>query len=339
MQTRARTFSQGIEPVYARQSIEIHLYSATHIVGCWLYGDIIGSDVYTHRLAFLVYVGEVLASLLGVFMSDIEAHVVESVYLHLLVDCPCHNVAGCKRQALVVFLHKGLAVGQFQYTAISTHGLGDEKGGMCLAWVIQCSGMELHKLHVCHCSLCPIHHCLTVTCGYHGVGGCLIYCTATACAHHRHLTQIGIHLLCLRIQHVCSIAVDVGSAACHPSSQVVLGDNLHGEMVLLDGDVGTVAHCLHQSALYLGSCIILVMQDTKLRVTAFAMEVELTVLLPVEVHTPLHQFTYLPWRILHHQLHCFGVADIVAGYHRVLDVLVEIVELQVCHRSHSTLCE
>ena len=303
------------------------------------YRDIVGGDVYAHRLTFLIYIWEVLACFLGVFMSDVETHVVKSVYLHLLVDCPRHNITWGKRQALVVFLHERLAIRQFQYTAISTHCLGNEEGGMCLARMIEGCGMELHKLHVCHCSLGSIHHCLTVACCYHGVGGCLIYCSATACTHHCHLTQIGIHLLSFGIKHVCSIAVDIGSASCHSRSQVVLGDYLYGEMVFLHRDVGTLAHCLHQSTLYLGTCIVLMVKDAELRVTTLAMEVELTVLLPVEVDTPLHKFTYLLGRIPHHLLHGLAVGDIVAGNHRVLDVLVEIVELQVCHRSHSTLCE
>ena len=133
--------------------------------------------------------------------------------------------------------------------------------------------------------------------------------------------------------------MNVGSAACHPRTQVVLSDNLHGEMIFLDGDIRTMAHCLHQSALYLGSSVILMVEDAELRVTALTMEVKLTVLIPVEVDTPFHEFTYLLRRIPHHLLHSLGIRDIVAGNHRVLDVLVEIIELQVCHRSHSTLCE
>ena len=134
------------------------------------YGDIVGSDVNTHRHAFLINVGEVLACLLRIFMSDVKTHMVESVYLHLLVDCPCHDISRCKRQSLVVFLHKGLSVRQFQYTAISAHCLSDEEGGMRLARMIEGSGMELYKLHVSHCSLGSIHHCLAIAGGYHGIG-------------------------------------------------------------------------------------------------------------------------------------------------------------------------
>ena len=91
--------------------------------------------------------------LLWVLVRYIEAYVVESVYLHLLVYGTCNDVAWCQRQTLVVFLHERLAIGQTEYATIATHGLGDEIGGMGLTRMIECRGVELYELHVLHHSL------------------------------------------------------------------------------------------------------------------------------------------------------------------------------------------
>ena len=45
-------------------------------------------------------------------------------------------------------------------------------------------------------------------------------------------------------------------------------------MVFLHVDVGTIAHSLHQSALYLGTRVVGMMQDTELRMAALAVQVE-----------------------------------------------------------------
>ena len=69
---------------------------------------------------------------------------------------------------------------------------------------------------------------------------------------------------------------------------MVLCDNLDGKVILLDVDVGIVAHGFHEAALYLGSSVVGMVEDAKLAVATLSMEVELTVLLLIEVDTPLH---------------------------------------------------
>ena len=202
---------------------------------------------------------------------------------------------------------------------------------MSLAWVIKGSRVELYKLHVLNCSLGTIYHSLTVACSDDRVGSGLIYSAATAGTHQRHLAQISVHFLCFGVQHVCTIAVDVWCAACHASSEVVLSDNLHGEVVLLDVDVRTIAHSLHQSALYFGTRIVGVVQNAEFRVSTLAVQVELAVFLAVEVDTPIHKFLYLFGRIAYYLFYGLAVADIVARNHSVLYVLVEIVDCEISY--------
>ena len=72
--------------------------------------------------------------------------------------------------------------------------------------------------------------------------------------------------------------------------------------------------------------------------SAFAVQVKLAVALLVKVHTPCHQVAYARRTVFHHLLHRFGIADIVTGNHRVLDVLFEIVHQQIGHRGDAALC-
>ena len=88
---------------------------------------------------------------------------------------------------------------------------------------------------------------------------------------------------------------------------MVLGDNLNGEMVLLDINIGVVTHSLHQSALNLRTSVISMVEDAELRVTALPVQVELPVFLLVEVNTPFHQLLYLAGGIAYHLLHRLAV--------------------------------
>ena len=85
----------------------------------------------------------------------------------------------------------------------------------------------------------------------------------------------------------------------------------------------------HQSALYLRTGVVGMMEYAELGVSTLAMEVELSVLFLVEVDTPLHQFLNLFGSHTYHLLYSLTVADIVAGNHGVLDMLVEVVNQKV----------
>ena len=263
-------------------------------------------------------------------MGDVQTDVVQTVNLHFLIDGTSHNVTGSQRQALVVLLHEGLAVGQLQDAAVAAHGLGDEVGGVCLVGIVQHRGVELYEFHVCHGTLGTINHGDAVACGNDGVGGGHIYCSAAAGTHHGAFGEIGVNFF-LRIQHIGSIALDVGRAAGDTNAQVVLGDDFHGEVVLLDLDVGARPDGLHQSALYLCSGVVGMVQDAELGVSALTVQVEGTIVLAVEVDAPLHQLLYLFGSHAHHLLYGLAVADVVAGNERVGDMLVEIVKFQISH--------
>ena len=337
MQTGAGALSQGIEPVDARLSVEIDLDAATHIMGCGPHGDVVLGDIDAYGEALLIDVGEVVACFLGILVRHVKAHMVDAMYLHFLVDGSCHNVARSQRQSLVVFLHERLSVGQTKYAPIAAHGLCNQVGRMCFSRVIQCRGMKLHELHVLHRALGTIYHCFAIARGNHGVGGGVVNSTASAGTHQRHLAEIGVHLLCAGVQHIGTKTFDVGGAPCHLHTQMMLGDDFHGKVVFLDLNVRCVAHRLHQATLYLCTRVVGMVQNSELRVSTLTVQVKVAILLPVKVHSPLHQFGYLLRSVAHHLFHRSLVADIVARNHRVFDVLVKVIYFEVSNRCHTAL--
>ena len=258
--------------------------------------------------------------------------------LHLIVNGARHDVTGCERQARVVFLHELLAVGQAEYASVSAHGFGDEISGMRLPGVEEGGGVELHELHVFHLSLCTIDHRDTIACGNVGVGGGGIDGACAAGRHEGYAAQVGVYLAGLGVEDIGTVAFDIGGAASNAHAEMVLGDDFHGEMVLKHIDEGVVSHGFHQSALYLCACIVGMVQDTKLRVPAFAMEVESAFGIAVEVHAPVDQLFYLSGSVLHHLLYGARVGQPIARDHRIVDMLLEIIYLQVRYGRNAALC-
>ena len=303
----------------------------------WRNGYVVLRYVYAQAQALGIDVGEVLLGFLWVFVRHIQAYMLYAMYLHLVVYGTCHYVARCQAEALVILLHELLAVGQSQYAAISSHGFGYQVCRMLLFGIVQGGGMELHELHVLHLALGTVHHGYAVARGYFGVCCRGIHGTCAACCHHGNLGQIGVHLVGFGVQYVCTEAFHVWSAPCHTNAHVVLGDDLHGKVVFQYRYVLVLAHGLHQASLYLKTCVVGMMQYSEFRVASLSVQVKLPVFLLVEVHTPSYQVPYSGRSSLHHLLHGSWVGDIVTGYHGVLDMLVEIVHQQVCHRCYAAL--
>ena len=210
---------------------------------------------------------------------------------------------------------------------------------MGLLGVVEYSRVELHELHISHRSLGAIDHCNAVARGDDGVRGGKIDGATATCTHDGNLRKIGINLLRLGVEHVCPVALDVGRTAGDALAQMVLGDDLHSKVILLDVDVRILTHSLHQSALNLSSRIIGVMQDAELRMPALTMQVERAVVLLVEVDTPFHELFNLLGSLAHHLLNGLLVGNIVAGNDCIGNVLVEGVDLQVCYRGYAALCK
>ena len=73
--------------------IQVHLDTATHIVRTRGDRDILLGDINADTKALGVDIWEMVLGLLGVFVCDIEADMVEAVNLHLVVDSTCDDIA------------------------------------------------------------------------------------------------------------------------------------------------------------------------------------------------------------------------------------------------------
>ena len=69
------------------------------------------------------------------------------------------------------------------------------------------------------------------------------------------------------------------------------------------------------------------------------MQVKTAIGFAVEVDTPVHEFLNLLRGLTYHLLHSSTVGDVITCNHRVLDVLVEIIEFEVGHRGYTPLCK
>ncbi len=198
-------------------------------------------------------------------------------------------------------------------------------------------GVKLYELHVFDRTLGAVYHGYAVAGGHQRIGGGLVHGAGAAGGHHGDAAQEGVDTAGGLVEHVGAVAGDVGGAAGDDAAQMMLGDDLDGKVMLVDVDAGVAAHGLDEAALYLVAGIVGVMEDAELRVAALAVEVKAAVVAAVEVDSPAYQLLYLRGCAAHDLLHGRRVAEPVARHHRVVDVLVEVVDLKIGHRGHTAL--
>ena len=74
-------------------TVQVHLDAAAHIVGARSYRYKVLGNIHTYAQTLGVDVREVMFGFLGIFMGDIQAYVINTVDLHLVVDGACHYIA------------------------------------------------------------------------------------------------------------------------------------------------------------------------------------------------------------------------------------------------------
>ena len=255
---------------------------------------------------------------------------IDAGYLHLVVDGAGDDVARRQREPGVVFVHELVALKVLQDGAGAPHSLGDEEGGF-FGRVVERRGVELHELQVSQHAAGAVNHGHAVAGGDDGSGGGGIDIAHAAGGQEGDLGEVGIDLIGAAVEGVNAIAFDAGCVFGDPLPKMVLGDEVDGELVFFQLDIGVVVDCLQESAFDFGTGIILVVQDAELGVSALTVQVEGAVVFLVEVHAPLHELLYLLGCHAHHLFHGLAVGDVVAGDDGVGDMLVEGVYLHVRH--------
>ena len=140
------------------------------------------------------------------------------------------------RQARVVFLHELLTLLVAEHRSVASHGLGD-KEARTVAGVIEGGGMELDEFHVLDRAFGTIDHRNAVARRYERIGCGLVDRSHAACGYEGDARQECVDFAGLRVEHIGSVAGDVGSAACDNLAEMVLGDNLDREMMFEDIDI------------------------------------------------------------------------------------------------------
>ena len=113
--------------------------------------------------------------------------------------------------------------------------------------------------------------------------------------------------------------------AGYDDTHMMLRDDFYGKMAVEYFDIGVRLYGSDKAFLYFGTCIVFVVQNAEFGVTAFFMEVEVSLIILVEVHSPVYQFFDLSGGLAHHFLHGGAVTDPVACNHGVFNVLVEVI--------------
>ncbi len=276
------------------------------------------------------------ACLLRILMSHVEIHMVIAMQLHLTVDGTRHNIARSERQAWIVLLHELLAAKIAEHTSITPHRFCDQER-RAVAGMIKSRRVELYEFHVGYRTLGTVDHGYAVAGSHQGIGCGSVNGSCTAGSHHRDARQECVHLTCSLIEDIGSVASDIGSAARHYASQMMLRDNLYGKMMLEHIDIGRAAHLADKALLDLIAGIVGMVQDAEFRVSSLTVEVEVTVSLAVEVHAPVKKLPDLVGRTLDYFPHRLRIAQPVAGYHRIMYMFVEIVDRGVGDRGNTTL--
>ena len=191
--------------------------------------------------------------------------------------------------------------------------------------MVERSRVELYELHILGLRLGTVAHCDAVTCRNIRVGGRMVDISATACCHNGELGEAGENLVGLSVEDIGSEARQTTGVAGYNLAEVVLREQIESEVILQDGDVRVVAHLLDKRTLNLGTCEVLIVENTMLGVSTLTMKVETAILSAVEACSPADQILRRARGISHHQLDSLRVALSCTANEGILDVFLECV--------------
>ena len=209
---------------------------------------------------------------------------------------------------------------------------------MLFARIKESSGVELNKLHTFNRCLSTISHSDTIACCNFRIRSCGIHRTATTCTKHCDARKESIDFLCIRVEHISTITLNIWRTTRNLNAQMVLCNNFYSKVILKNSNIRMMTYCLNQSTLNFKARIIGMMQNAKFRVSTFAVKIVSTIFLLIEVYTPLHQAFNTSRAIFYHLFHCTLIANIVASNQRVFNMFLKVIHLEIRYRCHTTLC-
>ena len=337
VQPRAGGFAQRVEVPDRGLAVGVDLHPAAAVVRCGRHGNPVAGDVDADRKAFFVDVGEVTADGSGVFVRDVEVDEVRAPLGHFAVDGAGHHVARRQRFHRVVFVHELLAGRQAQDGSETPHGLRDEEVGF-LAGVVERRGVELDELHVLGDGLGAVAHGDAVARGDDRVGGRGVDVAAAARGDDGELGEHGLDLVGGEVEHIGAEAGQPARMARDEFAQVVLRQEVDGEMVFQHRDAGVPANRLDQRPFDLGAREVFVVEDAGFGMPALAVQLETSVGSPVEARAPFDQVADQLRGPAYDQSDGLFVAFAGSADQGVVDMFFECVG-GVGHRADAALCK
>ncbi len=246
----------------------------------------------------------------AVAVGDVEENVVVASALHLRVDRLCHHVAWGEAPQGVIPLHERLAGAETEHASLSAHRLADQE--VLRERMVQAGRVELHELHVGHHGPGAIRHGHPVARCDVGVRGVEVRLARPPRRQTHDAGGEGLHAAG-RFEHV-------GAEAPLPAGgRGALHQEVHGVVVLEEGDVAVLLGALEQPALHLLARHVPGVEDAPVAVPPLPAEVE-AVPGAAESNPPAHQSVDLAGTVEDDPLDHAGVAQAGTGLQRVPDV-------------------
>ena len=218
----------------------------------------------------------------------------------------------------------------------TAHGLGNEEVGF-LAGVVERGGVELDELHVLGDGLGAVAHGDAVARGDDRVGGRGIDIAAAARGDDGELGEHGLDLVGGEVEHIGAEAGQPARMARDEFAQVVLRQEVDGEMVFQHRDAGVPANRLDQRPFDLGAREVFVVEDAGFGMPALAVQFESAVGGFVEACAPFDQVADQLRSTFHDQLDGCLVAFAGSADQGVADMFFEGVG-SIGHRADAALC-
>ena len=235
----------------------------------------------------------------------------------------------------MVFVHELLAVGQPQDGPEAAHGFGDQEVGL-LAGVVERRGVELDELHVLGHRLGAVAHGDAVACGDARIGRRRIDVAAAARGHDGEFRKHGLDLVGVEIQDVGPERGQSARVARDEFAQMVLRQQVDGEVAFENRDVGVLAYRGYQGPFDLSAREVLVVEDTMFGMSAFAVEFEASVGCLVEFRAPGDQVADQLRGPANYQFDGCGVAFAGTADQGVVNMFFERVG-RIGHRTDASL--
>ena len=138
-------------------------------------------------------------------------------------------------------MHKLVALKIFENSTGATHGLSDKESGF-LGRIVERCRVELHELQVGQHAARTVHHRHTVACRDDGCGcGSVDIAHATG-SQQGDLGKVCVNLIGAAIEGIDTVALNTRGVFGDTLSQVVLGNDVDGELVFLYFNIRMVAH-------------------------------------------------------------------------------------------------